>query len=95
MRGLARASSDDVSIIRDSSRFWLAVPFEGGRTGEETEANLNLIAAAPELFAALNDLVWLCDDPNGSERDESLTMGLVRLLPAARAAIAKARGESA
>lgn len=65
------------------------------------EANARLIAAAPEtkeqrdeLLAALRDIQEFCDDPDGSEKSESLAMGLSRLLPAARAAIAKAEGRS-
>lgn len=54
---------------------------------EEQEANINLIAAAPELLAALVNLVELCEHvfvkPN--ENDE---------LTAARLAIAKAEGRS-
>lgn len=42
------------------------------------------------LIAALAAIVEFCDDPNGSGNGESLAMGLARLLPAARAALAKA-----
>lgn len=53
-------------------------------------ANARLIAAAPDLLAALRDIATFCDDPEGSERAETLALGMVRLLPAARAALAKA-----
>ena len=53
-------------------------------------ANARLIAASPDLYQSLADIVEFCDDPNGSEKDESLAMGMGRLLIAARAAITKA-----
>ena len=53
-----------------------------------------LISASPRPAAAdagvreaLKDIVEFCDDPEGSEKPESLGMGLARLLPAARAAL--------
>lgn len=49
-----------------------------------------LFAAAPDLLAALKDIVAFCDDPEGSSKPESLAMGLSRLLPAAREAVSKA-----
>jgi hypothetical protein len=52
--------------------------------------NTRLIAAAPELHAALWAIVDACDDPRGSESGESLACAMVRLLPAARAALAAA-----
>ena len=60
----------------------------------EAEANTDLIAAAPDLLAALKAIQWFCDDPNGSEKGETLANGLVRLLPAARDAISRATGEA-
>ncbi len=57
---------------------------------QNQESNARLIAAAPDLFAALEAIADFCDDPNGSENPESLAMGLARMLPAARAALSKA-----
>jgi hypothetical protein len=51
-------------------------------------------SGAPDLLSALKAIRDFCDDPNGSEKPESLAMGLSRLLPAARAAIAKAGAQS-
>lgn len=48
------------------------------------EANAHLIAAAPELYEALRDLIAYCD-PTGDYIDDELVW--------ARAALAKARGE--
>lgn len=62
--------------------------------GYENEADARAMSAAPDLLAALKAIQEFCDDPNGSERGESLGAGLARLLPAARAAIAKAEGRS-
>ena len=52
-----------------------------------------LVAAAPELLEALSAIQTFCDDPAGSEHWETLALGLSRLLPAARQAIAKATGQ--
>ena len=46
-----------------------------------------------ELVAALTVIVDFCDDPHGSEKPESLACGLARLLPHARAVLAKSKGE--
>jgi hypothetical protein len=53
-------------------------------TGAETEANIDLIAAAPDLLAALQDLTAYF----GPDTDN----GLDELLTNARAAIARATG---
>ena len=61
------------------------------RPEELTESNFEdalLMAAAPALLQALRDIVDFCDDPDGSENGERLAMGMGRLLPAARIAIA-------
>ena len=39
------------------------------------------------LRKALGEIVEFCDDPDGSEKPESLALGLARLLPAARLAL--------
>jgi hypothetical protein len=51
-------------------------------------------AGFAQLYDALKAIQEFCDDPKGSESDETLAMGLARLLPAARAAIARAEGRS-
>lgn len=58
------------------------------------DANARLIAAAPEMLEALRDMVFACDDPQ-PDPNISLALALVAVLPAARAAIAKALGEPA
>lgn len=62
----------------------------GSKDFGEACANARLIAATPELLEVLTALVWVCDDPNGSESGKSLALALSEKLPAARAAIAKA-----
>lgn len=55
---------------------------------DEDEANVNLIAAAPELYAALTRCLNFIENTE-SEMGESLPSGEI-----ARAALAKARGEA-
>lgn len=55
---------------------------EASAFDQKSEANAHLIAAAPDLYAALHALVW-----DGPAVDDS------PLWEAARAALAKARGE--
>lgn len=61
-----------------------------GINPKEWLSNAYLLAAAPDLYASLAELVAFCDDPDGSEKPESLADGLARMLPAARKAITKA-----
>lgn len=76
------------------------VGFSGG--GNE-EANARLIAAAPDLLEALEEMVATHDEPAGFDGkwgkalDEAIEIQKVKIdrrLDQARAAIAKARGES-
>lgn len=55
-----------------------------------TPGQASLIVDRLRLLAAVKAIVEFCDDPNGSEKPESLAMGLARLLPAARMAIQQA-----
>jgi hypothetical protein len=55
-------------------------------------ANARLIAAAPDLLEALDRLVWECDTNNGY--DSNLEGSEHDAIEAARAAIAKAKGQS-
>jgi hypothetical protein len=71
-----------------------------GRSESEVFANARLIAAAPELLAALNEMVTLFDsrDHDAAERAKAEFMRLcpesqARLITA-RAAIAKAEGRA-
>jgi len=80
-------------IEKDSDAYCIAsvgnlviMPSSGKVKHDNTEADARLIAAAPELLRALDDLlIAYCDPGNqGSDHDEKVE--------AARAALAKARG---
>ncbi len=57
-------------------------------TDQEIEANTHLIAAAPDLYAALQTLIDIEDGPGMG------VMGWDNAMQAAKDALAKARGES-
>jgi hypothetical protein len=60
---------------------------------EEAEANARLIAAAPDLLAALEGVTAYIEDHRGDGGDGIMCTGC-RLWKQARAAIARARGEA-
>ena len=62
------------------------LPLHHGIEGDEVRANANLIAAAPELLSALEEILSM---PTGGSR-EAMAMGAT-----AAVAIAKAKGEHA
>ena len=70
--------------------------FISGSTIQESKANANLIAAAPELLEALEDMVGLF--PESPHDDGSGKRGfgqdLINKYDAAKSAIAKAYGET-
>lgn len=75
---------------RDGRGFCIADCDDTGEaTDAEERANAYLIAAAPELYEALAAFVGVCD--NGTPTKFIEELGSV--VPAARAALAKARGE--
>jgi hypothetical protein len=59
---------------------------------EETECNISLIAAAPDLLAALQSFVALCPSAEGLGGHASIG-AFLNLAHRARAAINKAKGE--
>lgn len=80
--------SDNLLVVRDSLRHWLAVPLGGGRKGDEVTANANLIASAPELYEALRETAECLEhlaNKHNSDWDD--------VLDEARAALRKARGD--
>jgi len=72
------------SITRNGSPCYLGTLIQAGaRDHAEAEANANLIAAAPELLEALDDIIGLAKAGR-----------IVHIENRAKAAIAKAKGES-
>lgn len=65
-----------------------------GRSDAETEANARLIAAAPELLEALKEIVKACEECEADENMSIVDAFTQDMEDAARAAIAKATGES-
>ena len=59
--------------------------------GDEERANAHLIAAAPDLYEALNNVM---SEISSCLRDEEYYFGTTERFDNARAALAKARGES-
>ena len=81
-------------VNEDGNRFWAIVPetFQYGNlylsaSGWMTEANAHLIAAAPDLLEALENIVRKFDDA------PDFVKGVPLKIMKARTAIAKARGE--
>ena len=65
------------------------------RSDKEQAANARLIAAAPELLEALNDLLVWADWHSDRRRSVSMDEPNTGALEKARAALAKATGEGA
>ena len=64
------------------------------RQSGHVQANIKLIAAAPELLAALGDVLRYCVTPKGMpDKDKGRTLEQQAALNSACAAIAKAKGE--
>ena len=65
----------------------------GGDTEEQRDANARLIAAAPDLLAACEDMIYRFGayEPGAPEGEGSNAAAILR----ARAALSKARGEGA
>lgn len=70
-------------IVRDATGFEVALTRHWGV--KETEANANLIAAAPELLKHLQHMVWLVETELKEDGGH--------IVDGAKAAIAKATGE--
>ena len=75
-------------FVDDANGKTLCIPLSEGET---RIFDAYLMAAAPDLLSALEAIQQFLDDPSGSESAESIALGLSRLLPAARAAVAKAK----
>lgn len=83
------AGSLDGPIVANTS-------VEGGvTTVQEANANAQLISAAPDMYAALNELLLYGNPPNPAEGDTEQERGEreYRAVMMSLAALAKARGE--
>lgn len=96
-----RSDEGPVWVIEDEAEtnICLAFVFASGVnlqvSEDEAAANANLIAAAPDLLVALKDMVKATDNWNASVQDIIGRQPHTGIdLENARAAIAKARGES-
>jgi hypothetical protein len=90
-----RASNGKLLGIGDAEAVGVTDAFGGlWRTGKEMEANADLIAASPDLYAALEtfvtDYVDLVESGDAGFWDAETEPKVI----AARAALAKARGET-
>jgi hypothetical protein len=65
-----------------------------GYARDNWESNARLIARAPDLLAALEWVVTCCDPNNPSEMDDGGLRDQEHAIERARAAIARAKGES-
>ncbi len=92
-----------VSQQPEGGTFWIAEAVDG-LMNDETEPNARLIAAAPDLLAALEalssnpylhlgDLVYAVREKEGEGWDGPAVTAWSEAVMAAKAAIAKARGE--
>lgn len=73
------------AIVSDGGKLIALAAYAGGGA---TQANAHLIAAAPDLYEALEDVVDSWSDDDNIDEDE-----YIRRI-SARAALAKARGEA-
>lgn len=77
----------DFNILHDGDSLAVAAVVSNMRYADEIAGNAHLIAAAPELYAALADMTELLERVGDSRKDAPF-------IDAANAALAKARGET-
>jgi len=86
---LSRGTSDDYTSNGWAKKLATVHWKQSWMTAEESLANANLFAAAPELYVMLAQTAEYFSDADGLEEDEYIYRQNVR------AALAKARGEAA
>ena len=87
-----RSFSQSRAIFQEGKANLIASVFSDVAGGKETaEANARLIAAAPELYEALDRLIVACGE--GDRRGRAIDLIDKRYLTAAVKALAKALGE--
>lgn len=89
-RWTVRADKESALVITDNGD--MAADFtRSGRNHKQDVANATLAAAAPELYAALDSLLGRINECDAAEE---IDYGDTSYTDTARAALAKARGES-
>lgn len=91
-----RADTDGYHIMKSSRAVAAVFGVNGhGQIPAETKANAHLIAAAPEMYAALRKVLGYLDYPGNGKPPDSAGAATVEVcLEEVRDALAKARGES-
>lgn len=74
-----------IRVAQDADGFWTCREAVSG-SKEFIRADI-----AEQMAEATAAIVEFCDDPDGSEKPETLAEGLARLLPGARAALSSYR----
>ena len=90
-QGPWHVSDEGTLVVRDDMWFSHVASNIGYSTDDEDVANANLIAASPDLLAALQQLLEIYDDHSGIFWTTSSKR---RALDNARAAVNKALGET-
>lgn len=87
------SAGDEQTVFDGQNRKLVSVACGGmtGRTLNDAESAANLIAAAPNMFEALEGIEHFSDALN--YRDDTLSVELRKWIDVGRAALAKARGE--
>ena len=86
---VAFSDRPDLPCVVDEYRLIVAQCWDDGHSDDECEANAHLIAAAPDLYEALDALEYQL----GGETD-AVKRRFADVRSKARAALAKARGEA-
>lgn len=83
---ISKAARESADRLYNSAYDWALNEFD---VSEEIQKAID--SETRELLEALEAMVDFCDDPKDS--GESLALGLARLLPSARTAVKKAKGQ--
>ena len=88
---ICQTTGRGLKLIRDANGYCVAEavkPANSGAAYIDADANAPLIAAAPDMLAALTALAWQLD------RMDDLPQELEMMISETKAAIAKAKGEA-
>ena len=78
---------DDTSYEATLCELWSGEHDNAANAAYIASLSPERILALCDAADALRDIVQFCDDPNGSQRGETLAAGMARLLPRARAIV--------